>query len=233
MNTKECRGKTDRSEDDLPVQGRAVHADEHSKAPRAPLGVRLVAVETPPVVCLGQKARKENVSIEELHLFSCSSGSSVRAGGYDLPTSLVSRYSETLEFGPPLNPRGKGGTGGTTEISSSPRTFLSEVALVSLDHKKENEPSQKRLRRGDESRRERSSYQTESEKMSPVSASAMRGFGVRKAGLGASVRARTACAASTSNRVLEQSSKQLPTVEQQRVAARQMIAYFKEKKVEA
>mmetsp|Transcript_8238 Transcript_8238/g.24721 ORF Transcript_8238/g.24721 Transcript_8238/m.24721 type:complete len:127 (-) Transcript_8238:200-580(-) len=69
--------------------------------------------------------------------------------------------------------------------------------------------------------------------MSPVSASAMRGFGVRKAGLGASVRARTACAASTSNRVLEQSSKQLPTVEQQRVAARQMIAYFKEKKVEA
>ena len=49
--------------------------------------------------------------------------------------------------------------------------------------------------------------------MSPVSASAMRGFGVRKAGLGASVRARTACAASTSNRVLEQSSKQLPTVE--------------------
>merc|ERR1711934_1121555 len=51
----------------------------------------------------------------------------------------------------------------------------------------------------------------------------MRGFGVRKAGLGASVRARTACAASTSNRVLEQ----------QRVAARQMIAYFKEKKVEA
>lgn len=105
--------------------------------------------------------------------------------------------------------------------------------MVSLDHKKENEPSQKRLRRGDESRRERSSYQTESEKMSPVSASAMRGFGVRKAGLGASVRARTACAASTSNRVLEQSSKQLPTVEQQRVAARQMIAYFKEKKVEA
>merc|ERR1712224_186904 len=55
----------------------------------------------------------------------------------------------------------------------------------------------------------------------------------QKAGLGASVRARTACAASTSNRVLEQSSKQLPTVEQQRVAARQMIAYFKEKKVEA
>merc|ERR1712199_107471 len=83
-----------------------------------------------------------------------------------------------------------------------------------------------------EARRERSSYQTESEKMSPVSTSAMRGFGVRKAGLGASVRARTACAAST-NRVLEQSSKQLPTVEQQRVAARQMIAYFKEKKVEA
>ena len=33
VNTKECRGKTDRSEDDLPVQGRAVHADEHSKAP--------------------------------------------------------------------------------------------------------------------------------------------------------------------------------------------------------
>ena len=31
----------------------------------------------------------------------------------------------------------------------------------------------------------------------------------------------------------QQSSKQLPTVEQQRVAARQMIAYFKEKKVEA
>ena len=111
--------------------------------------------------------------------------------------------------------------------------------MVSLDHKKENEnetsqdEAQKRLRRGDEARRERSSYQTESEKMSPVSASAMRGFGVRKAGLGASVRARTACAASTSNRVLEQSSKQLPTVEQQRVAARQMIAYFKEKKVEA
>ena len=32
----------------------------------------------------------------------------LRARGWLRPTSLVSRYSETLEFGPPLNPRGKG-----------------------------------------------------------------------------------------------------------------------------
>ena len=164
----------------------------------------------------------------------------MRAGGYDLGDWFRGTRKPSSSFGPPSTLGGRGGTfRGTTEISSSPRTFLS-VALVSLDHKKENtEMNRARtrrrsgLRRGDEARRERSSYQTESEKMSPVSASAMRGFGVRKAGLGASVRARTACAASTSNRVLEQSSKQLPTVEQQRVAARQMIAYFKEKKVEA
>ncbi|QDZ18426.1 light-harvesting complex-like protein OHP2 [Chloropicon primus] len=71
-----------------------------------------------------------------------------------------------------------------------------------------------------------------------------KGTSVRKVSYGASVKARTtSCAASTSNRVLamaakpvttsEQTSKQLPTVEQQRSAAREMISYFKEKNVEA
>merc|ERR1712176_1326080 len=71
-----------------------------------------------------------------------------------------------------------------------------------------------------------------------------KGTSVRKVSYGTSVKARTtSCAASTSNRVLamaakpvttsEQISKQLPTVEQQRSAAREMISYFKEKNAEA
>ena len=64
----------------------------------------------------------------------------------------------------------------------------------------------------------------------------------KSAGFGVSVKPRAAsCAASTSSRVLamaakpvtsEQSSMQVPTVESQRAAARQMVEYFKQKKLE-
>ena len=71
---------------------------------------------------------------------------------------------------------------------------------------------------------------------------------LRKLSMGPSVRARAniTCAASSSSsreRVMamaakpvttsEQTSMQGPTVEQQRAAAREMVAYFKDKKMEA
>ena len=65
----------------------------------------------------------------------------LRARGWLRPTSLVSRDSETLEFGPPLNPRGRGERAERRKFRPHHRTFLSKssvrASLVSLDHKKE------------------------------------------------------------------------------------------------
>ena len=76
----------------------------------------------------------------------------LRARGWLRPTSLVSRYSETLEFGPPLNPRGKGRNDGNFVLTSN--FSIGRLGLSRPQKRKHgNEPSQDEAQKRLEARR--------------------------------------------------------------------------------